>query len=116
MNLERDDHTVGELLEIPRFAPLYTGWIDRDPNRFHDWTCDECGHGVAVYVQYTVDEPGEGYVSTAEYLCAEHAGDGVRVILDREDRSHDHGVDITVNKWAKVYGAFQREDARGVAA
>ncbi|MFF4026942.1 hypothetical protein ACFYY5_29240 [Nocardia elegans] len=115
MSIERDTRTVTDLLEIPSFAPTFVGYIDRDPKQFRDSVCEECDAPAAVYIEYTVDEPGEGYTPTDCSLCAEHAVPGVRVLLDREDRSHDHDFDVTVNYWAMVYGAFNT-DVKAVAA
>lgn len=116
MSIERDTPLVAEVLEIPAHAPYFAGLIDLDPRQFLHLKCEECGEQAEVYVEFTVDEPGEGWSPCDARLCAEHAGPGVRVILDREDRSHDHNMDVTVNHWAIVHGAFNANDDAKAAA
>jgi hypothetical protein len=91
------------LLDIPDWAPAFTGTVDRDARQFLDTECDECAHLSAVYVEYTVDDPDEGYIVTDANLCGAHAVDGARCILERADRSTDHDTHITVNYWWAVY-------------
>ena len=102
-----DTAYIRGLLDIPAYAPAFVGEVTRTPDRlFADAECDECEHAAAVHIEYTVDEPYEGYIATDNTFCVEHAGSGVRCILDREDRSIDHGADVTVNYWAIRYETF----------
>ncbi|WP_029923915.1 hypothetical protein [Nocardia otitidiscaviarum] len=97
--------TVRSLLNIPEWAPNFTGAIDRDAHQFRGSHCDECDQPAAVYIEYTVNEPGEGWIATDTSLCGDCACEGVRAILDRADRSTDHDTTVTINYWWSIYAA-----------
>ncbi|MFE3052298.1 hypothetical protein [Nocardia sp. NPDC059239] len=115
--IDPDTFQVRSVLDIPDWAPRFTGIVDREAKEFRDHpVCDCCDMFGAVYVEFTVDDPEDGWIVTDAMFCAEHASDEVRCILDREDRSIDHDTDVTVNYWAIQYGAFSAAEARAVAA
>lgn len=98
---------IRRLLEIADCYPDFRGEIVTRPDHlFKDTECEECPNAGAVHVEYTVDDPEEGYVGTDAMFCTEHASAGVRCILDRADRSLDHDTTVSVNHWAIRY-AFQ---------
>jgi hypothetical protein len=103
-----DTAYIRGLLDIPDHAPSFTGDVMKRnvDHQFADTECDECFNAGAVYVEYVVDDPDEGLVKTDAMFCGAHAGEGVRCILDRADRSIDHDTDVTVNYWAVQYQTF----------
>lgn len=99
---------IRDLLHIPDYAPAFRSETVTEPDHlFRDTVCEDCTHAGAVYVEFAVYEPGEGIVKTDAMFCAEHAGDAVLRILEREDLDLDHGVAVSVNPWAITYGAFE---------
>lgn len=102
----QDTNQVRHVLDIPAWAPTFWGYIDRDATQFRDTTCDCCEQPAAVYIEFTVNDDIDGWISTDATYCGEHATDEVRCILDRADRSTDHNTDVTLNYWAIQYGAF----------
>ncbi|MFE5290402.1 hypothetical protein ACFRAQ_36110 [Nocardia sp. NPDC056611] len=107
-----DTFQVRAILDIPDWAPRFTGIIDRDAKDFRDHpVCDCCDTHGAVYVEFTVNDEVDGPIATDAMFCADHAPDEVRCILDRADRSTDHDTDVTVNYWAIQYGVFTESSA-----
>ncbi|MFE2994159.1 hypothetical protein ACFXG4_03995 [Nocardia sp. NPDC059246] len=107
--IDPDTFQVRSVLDIPDWAPRFTGIVDLDATEFRGTACDCCEQPAAVYVEFTVNDEVDGLIGTDATFCAEHASDEVRCILDREDRSIDHDTDVTVNYWAIQYGAFGTE-------
>lgn len=100
--------SIRDLLNIPDFAPDFQEVVVTDPNHlFKDTECEECDHPAAVYIEYTVLDDDEGFIATDAILCLSHAESAVRCVLERTDRSIDHGTTVSVNYWAIRYG-FER--------
>jgi hypothetical protein len=103
---------IRNLLDIPDYAPDFTGYITRYPDRlFKDCYCDDCDESAAVHIAFTVDDRDEGLIATDATFCADCASEGIRFVLDRDDRSIDHDTDVSINYWAIRYGLFADDPA-----
>ncbi|WP_280389872.1 hypothetical protein [Nocardia wallacei] len=107
-----DTREIIALLGLSADDNRIVGLIAKDGRRLADTECDNDTNPAAVAVDYTVNDPDEGFVATDVYYCADCARDEVKALTEFDQpASPDHDIAITVSYWAVRYGLFADDPA-----